>query len=52
VDPVAVSRRRLANTAVIVLEGSSRDGWHLARRIEDHLPSAEPQPASGAAPLW
>lgn len=49
VDPVEVSRYRLANTAVIVLEGSSRAGWHLAGRIEDHLPSAQPQPASGAA---
>lgn len=49
VDPVAVSRYRLANTAVIVLEGSSRDGWRLAGRIEDHLPSAQPQPASGTA---
>lgn len=52
VDPVAVSRHRLANTAVIVLEGSSRTGWQLAGRIEDHLPSPAPQPASGAARLW
>jgi probable phosphoglycerate mutase len=36
-DPVAVSRRRLANTAVVIVEGSARDGWRLAGRIEDHL---------------
>lgn len=36
-DPVSAARRRLANTSVIVLEGSSRDGWRLDARIEDHL---------------
>lgn len=44
VDPVAVARRKLANTAVVVIEGSSRAGWHLAERIEDHVTAAA-QPA-------
>ena len=42
-DSTVVSRHRLANTAVLVVDGSARAGWRLIGWIEDHTDGQAPE---------